>query len=230
MIGWLAIGALAISVFAMGAFLLRSQRSLWTLLASVIVFGLAGYAWQGTPDYASAPAQAREAVSQGGEGLVDARRSFFEPSAMPSSFVTVADGFARRGDFDRAAGILGGVVARNPQDGEAWLALHVALVEHAGGQLTPPAELALRRATDTLDDNLGPVFFAGVVALRTGDLPRAREIWSNALDQAEEDAVGREFLAERLAALDQMMVTVAAQQEARQGTLQGEVPAEGLTQ
>jgi cytochrome c-type biogenesis protein CcmH len=230
MTGWLTIGALALFVFACGAFLLRSQRSLWTLLASVIVFGLAGYAWQGAPDYASAPAQAREAVSQGGEGLVDARRSFFEPSAMPSQFVIVADGLTRQGEFERAAGILAGVVARNPQDGEAWLALHVALVEHAGGRLTEPAELALRRATDTLDDNLGPVFFAGVVALRMGDLPQAREIWSNALDEAENDVAGRAFMAERLAALDQLMVTVAAQQAVRQNQPEDASPVDGLAQ
>jgi cytochrome c-type biogenesis protein CcmH len=122
------------------------------------------------------------------------------------------------------------VVARNPQDGEAWLALHVALVEHAGGRLTEPAELALRRATDTLDDNLGPVFFAGVVALRMGDLPQAREIWSNALDEAENDVAGRAFMAERLAALDQLIVTVAAQQAVRQNQPEDASPVDGLAQ
>lgn len=214
MIGWTAIAVLALATLGIGTALLWGRRELWTLLASVLVFGLAGYAWQGTPDYRGAPAIASEDQPHGGEGLVDARREFFAPFDQPSRFVIVADGLARRGDFEQAAGLLGGVVARNPQDGEAWLALHVALVEHAGGRMTEPADYALRKAAEVLDTNLGPAFFAGIDALRGGELFEARQTWAAGLATAKPDAPGQEYLAERLAALDRMIEAFGAAAQA----------------
>ena len=212
MIGWAAIIGVAVIAFAAGALLLRGQRGMWTLLAAVLVFGLAGYAWQGRPDYASAPAVSKDDAPRSGDGLVDARRAFFDPANVPSRFVIVADAFARKGDFQQASSMLGRVVADNPNDGEAWLALHAALMEHSGGRITEPAEYALNRARETLKDNAGPAFFAGVNALRVNDFPQARELWAQALEDADEDTPGRDYLAQRLAGLDSLLAAVLARQ------------------
>ena len=53
--GWLAVAALALAAFALAAFLLRLPREGLTLFGAVLVFGLAGYAWQGSPGQPSAP-------------------------------------------------------------------------------------------------------------------------------------------------------------------------------
>ncbi|WP_435417940.1 cytochrome C biogenesis protein [Parerythrobacter aurantius] len=213
MTGWIGAIIIGMCALAAGALLLRAQRSLWTLLAAVIVFGLAGYAWQGSPGYASAPA-ARSAQSGGGNtGLVDARREFFSPSDLPDNFVVFADGFARKGDFGRAARILQGVVAKNPEDGEAWLALGVALVEHADGVVTKPAAFALEQARAKLPGNPGPAFFSGVNALRAGNAPEARRQWVAGLQASTPEAEGREFVAERVLALDQLFAAMARQQQ-----------------
>lgn len=214
MTGWIGIAALGMVAIGAGMLLLRNHRGLWTLLAAVIVFGLAGYAWQGMPNYPSAPALASPEEVGGNAGLVDARREFFSPSDVPSNFVTVADGFARRGDFGGAARLLQGVVANNPEDGEAWLALAIALTEHAGGNTTKPAALAMGQARIKLPGNTGPAFFEGVNALREGDLLQARKLWVEGLQQSDEDAEGREFVAERVLGLDQLVQAMAARQQA----------------
>lgn len=225
MTGWVAIAAIGLLAIGAGALLLRAQPGLWTLLAAVVVFGLAGYAWQGSPGYPSAPAQAGGEGMRGNTALVDARREFFSESNVPSNFVTVADAFARRGDFGSAARLLQGVVVKDPEDGEAWLALGIALVEHAGGQATGPAEYALAQAREQLPGNPGPAFFEGVNALRIGDLPAAREIWGRGIVEADPQAEGREYMAERILALDGLMEAVAGQQAA-QGPARAGPPSE----
>lgn len=212
MSGWIGVVFVGALALAAGLLLLRTQRPLWTLMAAIVVFGLAGYAWQGSPDYPSAPASAAAGRAQADPVLVELRREFFGPSELPSNFVTVADGFARQGNYRRAAQLLQGVVADNPEDGEAWLALGIVLVEYADGQVTKPADYALSRAGEVLEGNPGPAFFTGVNALRQGDLPAARQAWVRGLQQAGPQAEGREFVAERVLALDRMMQAMAAQQ------------------
>lgn len=212
MSGWIGVGAVGAIALGAGLLLLRGQRGLWTLMAAIVVFGLAGYAWQGSPDYPSTPAAAAVGRTEPDPVLVELRREFFAPSDLPSNFVTVADGFARQGDFRRSVQLLQGVVAANPDDGEAWLALGIVLVEYANGQVTKPAHYALSRAAEKLEGNPGPAFFTGINALRQGDLPRAREQWVRGLQQSDPDAEGREFVAERVLALDRMMAAMAAQQ------------------
>lgn len=212
MSGWLGAGLVGLAALGGGMLLLRSRRQLWSLLAAIVVFGLAGYAWQGSPAYPAAPARNAAAKTMGNTGLVDARREFFRDTEVPAKLVTLADGFARKGDFGRAARILQGQVNRQPQDGEAWLALGIALVEHAGGRVSPPAAFAMARARETLPGNPGPAFFDGVNALREGDLLRTRTLWAEGLAGAAAEANGRQFLAERLAGLERLMEAIVAQQ------------------
>lgn len=220
MSGWIGVGMVGAIALGAGFFLLRNQRNLWTLLAAVVVFGLAGYAWQGSPGYPAAPAAARQEPSGADATMVDLRREFFAPSDLPSHFVTVADGFARQGNFQRAAQLLQGVVSENPEDGEAWLALGIALIEYAGGRATKPAEYALSRASQELPGNPGPAFFVGVNALRTGDLAETRKLWVDGLQKSQPDAEGREFVAERVLALDRLMQALEAQRRAAPGSQQ----------
>lgn len=212
MSGWIAIGLLALATFGVGAFLLRETRSLWTLLAAMLVLGLAGYAWQGSPGYDSVSAKSQE-QQRGSPGLISARREFFDPSDPPSRFVITADAFAREGNYERSANILRGAVMENPNDGEAWLALGIVMVEHANGRDSPAAQMAFSQARMRLRGNPGPAFFEGVNAMRAGDLARTRELWINGLADASEDAAGREYLAERLLGLDRLVESLLQQQQ-----------------
>lgn len=199
---WAAVILLAAAAFAAGVYLLKLARSGWSLLGAALLFGLAGYALQGSPGQPAAPGAGGEKQKLDGELLVSARREFFDTSQLPSRWIMTGDGFARRGDYERAAGFYRSATAENPSDAEAWLALGIALVEHGEGNLTPAALYAFQRAEQLGGAYGGPRYFLGFAWLRAGEPERARELWSEALDAAPAEAPWRETLAQRLERLD----------------------------
>lgn len=205
---FLPIILLAAAAFALAALALRLPRAGWTLFGAALLFGLAGYALQGSPGQAGAPESAIATAADAGVALVEARRELYGPTP-PSRFVTVADGFARRGQFSDAAGILRGSLDKNPQDPEAWLALANALVENAEGQLTPAAMYAFSQAERQDPSSPGPGFFLGVALINSGRPAEARRLWSDMLARAPADAPWREGLKERLDRLDLLIAQMA---------------------
>ncbi|WP_240504583.1 tetratricopeptide repeat protein [Tsuneonella mangrovi] len=206
---YLPIVALAVLAFAVAVLVLRLPRGGWTLFAAALVFGLAGYAHQGSPGLAGSPRPATTNETKTGTAMVEGRRELFGP-VPPSSYVTMADGFARRGQFADAAGILRAGVDKDPNDVEAWLALANALVEQAEGKVTPAALYAYKRAQTLAPDNPGPGFFLGVALIRTGQLDKARGLWAEMLKNAPADAPWRPMLADRVEALDMLIARLRA--------------------
>ncbi|WP_432200707.1 tetratricopeptide repeat protein [Erythrobacter sp. W53] len=202
---WIPIIALAALVFVVSAFALKLPKSGWTLFGSALLFGLTGYALQGSPGQSASPKAPSEERAQTGELLIEARREFFNPDRQPSRFVVTSDAFARRGEFEDAAKFLQNALEDNPNDGEAWVALGNALVEHTGGQLTAPAMFAYARAEEVLPGNPAPGYFVGLGFLRMGQPGRARATWAQLLGTVPEDAPWRETLEIRLARLDALL-------------------------
>jgi len=203
---WIAIGVMTLLALGAGLLLAGDARRVWTLFASALVFALAGYAWQGSPGQPGSTRQMVVDVSPTSETLIDARRAFYNVEGiMPSRFVVTADGFSRRGQHRDAAGLLRNGVNENPQDGEAWLALALALTEQTRGQVTPAVGFAFERARATSPGNPAPGYFRGIVAMRSGALAEAREFWAQALAESDEDALGREYVAQQLERLDGVM-------------------------
>ncbi len=200
---WIAIAVLALAAFGVGLLVAREGRRVWTLLASALVFALAGYAWQGAPGLPSAPQQSTSESSPASDALISARRAFYNSEGMqPSRFVITADGYARRGRHAEAAQLLRLGVTENPKDDEAWLALALALAEHTRGVMTPPVTYAFERAQEAAPGNPAPGYFRGLVALRSGQLGEARDLWAQTLADADKDAKGREYVAQQLERLD----------------------------
>lgn len=207
---FLPVILLAAAAFALAALMLRLPRAGWALFGAALLFGLAGYALQGSPGYAGAPKAAAREAQDVGVALVDARRELYGP-LPPSRFVTVSDAFARRGQFSDAAGILRKSLEENPRDAEAWLALANALVENAEGQLTPAATYAFSRAEQQAPANPGPGFFLGIALINSGRPAEARQLWSDMLTRAPADAPWREGLKERLDRLDVLIARMGTQ-------------------
>lgn len=203
---WLPILALAAVAFVAAAVALRLPRGGYTLLGAALLFGLAGYALQGSPGAPAAPAS-REIgrVAGTGELLVRARRELFNTAILPSRFLITSDAFARRGDHAAAAEFARSAVAENPADVEAWTALGNALVEHAGGALTPAALYAYGQANKQAPRSPAPAYFLGLALLRNGDLEGARAIWAELLADAPADAKWRPLLAQRVGQLEAML-------------------------
>lgn len=200
------IVVLALVAFLIAAFVLKLEKRGWTLFGAVLVFGLAGYATQGTPGMAGAPKEPAEtSARESGEAMVAARRALFDPIATQTSYLTMSDGQARQGQFADAAAMLRKGLADNPGHAEAWLALGNALVEHAEGQLTPAALYAYGKADAAAPNHPGTSYFFGVALLRSGRPGEARGVWADMLAKSPEDAPWREELQARIERLDAML-------------------------
>ena len=203
---WLVAVGLALAAFAVAVFAFRVPRRGWTTVAAALTLGLAGFGLQTSPGVPGAPAASRDGQGDAAWALVDERKSMIaSEDRSRNGKLIVADGYARRGKYADAAGILRGAIADNPRDGEAWLALGNALVEHTGGALTEPALLAYRRAAELDPDGVGPGYFLGLALIRQGRIGEAAGLWRATLAAAAPDAAGREALALRLARLEGLM-------------------------
>lgn len=202
---WLPILALGIAAMVVAVFVLKLPKSAMSLFGAALLFGFTGYALQGSPGKPAVPGIANDSLQQSGEALVDARRAIFDTGQQPARFILVSDAFARRGQYENAAGILQGAIAEEPNNVEAWTALANALVEHTGGQVTPAALYAYGKAEEAAPGHPGPGYFLGVSLLRSGSPLEARQLWAQMLENAPEGAPWREELALRLERLDELI-------------------------
>ncbi|WP_379921820.1 tetratricopeptide repeat protein [Erythrobacter sp. R86502] len=203
--GWLPVIALALAAFAIGAVFLKLPRQNLTLFAAVLVFGLAGYAWQGSPGQASAPKQAASQASGPGEAMVEGRAALFDRTLPPPDYLMTSDAFARRGQFADAAALLQRGLSENPRHVEGWLALGLALVGHADGFVTPAAVQAFGRAKAIDPAHPGAEYFLGFAYLQSGEIVAARNVWAGLLQNSPADAPWREGLEDEVQRLDSMI-------------------------
>ena len=208
---WLPILLLGLAAFALAAGALKLPRATWSLFGAALLFGLAGYALQGSPGYSSAPAAPPAADVANGAAMVEARRQFYDDGLAPGRTVTLADAFARRGQYQEAVGFYRNGLTDAPDDPELWVALGNALVEHTGGAMTPAALEAFERGAGAARDDPAPPYFQGIAALRTGDFIRAREFWAAARDKAPAGSGVRSDIEARLARLDALLAQLAGQ-------------------
>jgi cytochrome c-type biogenesis protein CcmH len=203
--GWLAIGALAMAAFACAVLVVRLPREGFALFGAVLVFGLAGYAWQGSPGYGSSPKEGSKAASNQGEAMVEGRAALFDRTQAPPDYLLTSDAFARRGQFADAAGLLRRGLEKNPDDLESWLALGLALVGHADGAVTPAALQAFGRAKAINPAHPGAEYFLGFAYLQSGEVRAARNVWAGLVESSPPDAPWREGLEAEIARLDDMI-------------------------
>jgi cytochrome c-type biogenesis protein CcmH len=169
-----------------------------TASAAALLLGAAGYAFQGSPELPGAPARTSEA----GEilPLTDARHAFFGQFSAAESWLRMSEALARDGESEDAVGILQNAVGRYPGDPQLWIGLGNALVDHAHG-LTPPAELAYRRAEEAAPGHPAASFFYGLALARSGDRDGALKEWKQILAIAPKDASWRPLVEQGVAAL-----------------------------
>ena len=204
---WIIALLLAAAAFGVAVAVFRLPRATWTILAAALVFGLAGYTLQASPNLAGAPKNAGQDAYADDWNIIDSRKLLVGRrlhSAAES--VVMADGFARRGQFIDAAGFLGNVVEQNPRDFEAWVALGNALTEQADGVLTQAGVYSYRQASLIDPTNPAPSYFLGLSLIRQSRLMEARQVWRDALTEmgpGESDA--HLFMADRVMRLESML-------------------------
>lgn len=203
--GWLAVGALALAAFAFAVLVLRLPRDGLALFGAVLVFGLAGYAWQGSPGQPAAPKPQLERASNQGEAMVEGRAALFDRTQPPPDYLLTSDAFARRGRFGDAAGLLRQGLEANPDHLEGWLALGLALIGHADGFVTPAAVQAFGRARMIDPGHPGADYFLGSAYLQSGEIRAARAVWAGLVERSPADAPWREGLEAEVARLDDLI-------------------------
>ena len=132
-------------------------------------FRRSGLCAAGPPDLPASPRRAR--ISDRRQlPLTEARHAFFGTfHGRPSSWLAMSEALRARGKTEDAVGIrCNAAVRKYPGDPQLWVGLGNALVDHAHG-LTPPAELAYRRAAELAPGHPAPRFL-----LRPGAGPFGR--------------------------------------------------------
>ncbi|MFL6752476.1 MAG: tetratricopeptide repeat protein [Sphingomicrobium sp.] len=196
--GWALL--LALVATSLGAlWLLRVRGGLLTAAAAALLAGASGYALQGRPDLAGSPARGGD--SDAVLPLTEARHAFYGSFSPEESWLRMSEALARSGNTQDAVGILQNAVRRYPADAHLWVGLGNALVDHAHG-LTPPAELAYRRAAELSAGYPGPAFFYGLALARSGDRQGAVALWRELLAKAPPGASWRPLVEGGVKALE----------------------------
>jgi cytochrome c-type biogenesis protein CcmH/NrfG len=179
----------------------RFDRVQLQLLASALLIAMAGYAFQGKPGLAGKPVPPPSRQKLPDSAFAGARREMLGQFDTASRWLIIADSYHRSGNTQSAVGILRAGLKAHPRDPDLWLGLGNALIIHAGGMMSPAAELAFQRAAQFGPDQPGPRFFYGLALAQGGKFEEAERIWRALLASAPADAEWRPMVEDRLARL-----------------------------
>lgn len=216
---WVIVLITAAGVFGLLALVLKLPRAGWELSGAALLVGIAGYALQGSPGQPGAPKAPVENKRAADEALVKQRQQMGDQFAQGQSWLILADGLARQGQYGAAAEVLRKGTQQFPKDADLWVSLGNALVGHSDGIITPAAQFAFQNAATIAPDHPGPPFFMGLALAQSGRLADARVMWAELLRRSPADAPYRADLSERIQRIDSML---AASSEA--GTAGAPVP------
>lgn len=189
-----------VGMWRLGAF----SKATLQLLGAALLIAVAGYAWQGRPGLAGAPAAETAREDRPETAFAALRGSFLPQFDSSARWLIIADSYQNRGRTADAAGIIRSGLRADPDDLALWTGLGNALVLHGGGVMTPAAELAYRRASAIAPGHPAPLFFYGMNLIEGGQVDAGEAVWRDLLAAAPANASWRPLIAQRLAMVDQM--------------------------
>ena len=198
MSGWMIL--LILIALCIGTFRLMGLRGgILQMAGAALLFGAAGYAWQGRPGLAG---ESRSAAQKQPPIPLTRLRQAFDGSFNPNEhWHSMAAAIASRGDTGKAAGIMRAAVEEHPRDPTLWVGLGNALVDHSG-VLTPPAQLAYERARELAPNYPAPRFFLGLALARSGESAAAIALWRSVLADAPAQASWRPLVEDAILAIE----------------------------
>ena len=201
--GWLILLILAVAAFAAVWRFGRLDPAGMQLLAAALLLAFAGYAWQGRPGLAGSPRRPPEAQALPDSAFAQMRQGMLGRFDTADRWLTIAEGFQRRGDTRGGAGLIRSALREHPNNAILWIGYGNALVVHSGGMITPAAQLAFERAAQLAPDHPAPRFFFGMALAQSGRLDEADRIWRDLLASAPPDAQWRAGVEAQLEQLEQ---------------------------
>lgn len=208
--GWVWLAAIGAGVFALLA-VLKVDRLLWTMIASALMLGAAGYALQGQPGLVGHPVTTGLAATPDDGAMLELRDQMLERYTGAAAYLVAADAMTRIGDRRAAVQVLLGGIRIAPKSVVLWTGLANALSAHDANQVSPPALFAFQQATRLAPKHPAPPFFLGLAYVRAGEFAKARPYWAKALVLTPSDISYRGEIAVRLALLDRLLAAQDAE-------------------
>lgn len=202
---WAFILLLLVIIIAAMLLVARFPRPLWTMLGAALLFGLAGYAWQGSPSQKGAPRDAAAARPAFDEDMAKLRNSFGGQYGETGQWLTLSDGLARQGKTKESVNVLISALRAQPNDAALWVAMGNALRLHGDGLLSPSADYSYRQAMKLAPEGSAAPFFYGLALAEAGEYGAARKIWAQLLARLPEQAPLHRELTANIAKLDILM-------------------------
>ena len=199
--GWVMLALIAATVAAL-LVVLRVPRLLWSLVASILMLGAAGYAWQGQPTLAGAPTLAERVDVPVDPTYKALRGAMFGRFGGESMYFGISDVALAGGKTEFAARVVTGGVDYAPRNAALWAELGNVIALHDHNLVSPASLFAYQQAMRVAPDHPGPPFFLGWAYVRAGQLVAARPYWAKALRLTPANAEYRGQIADRLARLD----------------------------
>lgn len=207
--GWLWLFVIGLAAF--GTLLLAGvSRALAIVIGAALLFGAAGYAWQQHATLAGHPVRADAEKIDVDPGLVAFRSVIMPGLPGDGNVLAIADAGLRAGDTTAAAQGIVDALRQRPNDPALWAGLGSAIAAHDGGQVSPTAQYAFRRAIALAPDQPGPLFFLGLAYVQAGEIAAAKAAWLEALKVAPHDAPYRMDIAQKLMMIDQFQAMQAS--------------------
>lgn len=199
--GWVMLALIAVTAAAL-LVVLRVPRLLWSLVASFLMLGAAGYAWQQDATLPGQPVAAERVKLPVDPAYKALRDSFFGRFGGESMYFGISDVALADGNTEFAARVVTGGVDYAPKNPALWAELGNVIALHDHELVSPASLFAYQQAMRVAPDHPGPPFFLGWAYVRSGDLAAARPYWARALALAPAKAEYRDEIAKRLALLD----------------------------
>lgn len=172
------------------------------LVVAAGIIGLAGYAWQATPDQPGVTVATKARVTAPPDRELAALRAVtMSRYGDAAKVVEFSDTLGRMGLTRQAVIAVRTGLRKEPRNVDLWVALGNALVVHGGGQLSPAAELAYRRGAELSPDSPAPAMFLGLALVNSNRLEDAQQVWRALLARTPPEAPWRAELEARVAAL-----------------------------
>jgi cytochrome c-type biogenesis protein CcmH len=190
-------------LIALTAFLLwwlhRIRGAALQVTLAALMLGAAGYALFGRPDLPGSPR--KEGVARRVVPLTEPRQAMLGSFTAGERYLTISDGFARRGNTGEALGAIRAGLKVDPNSLALKVGLANALVDHAG-MMTPAARLAFDRARQAAPDHPAPDFFEGLALARSGEREEGLALFRRALALTPPGASYRPMIEQAVRALD----------------------------
>ncbi len=206
--GWLYLALIGIATAAL-LWRIGIARDLWAFVAAALLLGAAGYALQARPTLVGHPVEPNAEKIDVDPGMVAFREAVFGRFTGEAAYMTASDAMLRSGDSGKATAVLLAGIRAAPTSVTLWTGLGSALAKHDGGQVSPAALFAFRRAARINPRHPGPPFFLGLAYVEAGQFQQARDAWRVALALAPPGISYRPDIESRLATVEQFVASGA---------------------